>query len=225
MRRGRTTAAVLVVAAGLIAAGSGLSAWANWEIDQTTEAKGSTGRVPAVAQPKAEMADGRPAIEWAQPDVAPSRPVTGYVVVRVHKSGRQVVCTVPAATRTCVDKTPPAGSVSYVVRATASTWTGPDSPASEPLQITLVAAAVAAIPEVEPAVAGKPAAPDLAPAPAAKPPAEPDAKPTPKPVGKPTTTPPAPKEEATTTSPPVSSPAGAESETREPEPSASGSAP
>lgn len=173
------------------------------------------------------MSGGKPKVAWARPDTAPDRVVNGYVLVRMHGGATQVVCTVPATTRVCVDNVPPAGSVTYAVRATAGTWFGPDSPPSASLPISVATATLAklAAPASPATDSGGPVA--MVPVPATPTPA-PTTESATKPAAVPVTTTPVPappeKAEDDTAPPPAPSPAEAKPATTAAEPSASGSA-
>jgi hypothetical protein len=138
MRR-RAVALVLAVGVtGALAAGGGLAAWANWSVGSSvTPFTAASARIPAMSPPHAELDGDVPEIEWTGVQLAPGRPVGGYVVIRQDGADRAVACTVAASVTDCRDSAAVAGdTVTYVVHATlGANWAGKDSGPSDPVQI------------------------------------------------------------------------------------------
>ncbi|MEU4618912.1 hypothetical protein AB0G04_02875 [Actinoplanes sp. NPDC023801] len=140
----RRTAALIVAAGtlGAVAVGSGITAWADWSVEMTN-GRGSlrAAALPTVAQPRAEvnakMKAAGPRVDWTAVKLASGHSVGGYLVVRHTGDTRAEACRVPASKLTCVDsEATPGSSVTYTVQALAGTrWTGPASPASEPVRV------------------------------------------------------------------------------------------
>lgn len=134
----RRSAALIVAAgaAGVVAAGSGLSAWAAWAVgtaSDTVVADGET--LPRVPKPDAALtAGGAPRVEWKAVRFSSGTTVGGYTVIRHTTAGVPIeVCKVAATTLTCTDSGVPAGStVAYTVTSViGQRWMGVTSPVSE----------------------------------------------------------------------------------------------
>jgi hypothetical protein len=119
--------------ASVLAAGGTLTAWASWTTGATTAPiTGSGAKLATMASPQAKLTDGTPSISWKTPTAAPS--IDGFVVTRKIGTTSAIVCTVPAATTSCLDQTAPSDTtVRYLVHATLAQWAGGKSDPSDPI--------------------------------------------------------------------------------------------
>ena len=132
VRRGYAVTLVTSLVSAILLLGGGVAV-AQWMQTGTALAKADAARIPKVSTPSVTMAAGdRATITWNSVKVTPSRSVTGYVVRRYAANGAvTIACTVDsptdAATASCTDSQPVAGSVSYTVAAAFVSWTGAES--------------------------------------------------------------------------------------------------
>ena len=223
MTRRWRPALIVAAAAGMLAVGGSIAAFADWATAPATSTLTITAsRVPTMEAPRVLLI-GRPVVRWDRARLTPAVPVQRYVVTRHRHGSSTVVCDVPALLATCVDLFAPIDRpVSYSVHATFGKWAGAAGGRSGPVTVPrgLAAPSAAVVAKVTAAAtvttqaltATDPATtPRAADAPESASPTAADAEPA-SPAGQPpTATQPAPSEPDTTqpeTSDPQSATAG-----------------
>jgi hypothetical protein len=157
MRARTWTIAAAVVIATLT---PGSAASAAWTVRTPLDVAGDGDSLATPAAPRATINAGNVVVNWTAP--SGSAPATGWQVLR----GAAVVCTTAAATTSCTDTAPPAGTpLTYRVRGTLDNWASPASPASDPVTVPATASLKVSKPAADnPARAADPPAPQPKPA-------------------------------------------------------------
>jgi hypothetical protein len=131
-------ALALLVVASLAAILSG-AALARWSANGSGQAGAAAKAMPAGSAPVARVSGSDVGVSWTGATFAGGDAVAGYTVRRYDAGGNSVsaggTCAGIVTATTCTEQSVPSGSWTYTDTPVQQSWTGPESPNSNQVQV------------------------------------------------------------------------------------------